>query len=252
LALPLASALAPPLAGARAPFLAATPVLPLVASAPLAPPVALCFLLAMTFSTRSPIAGGKSRPKPRLWLGFLLLAIVAILAGQSSVATAQTAQISAPPLAGSMAKFKPAPAGKAAPAILALDARDQPLDPGKYAGKLVVLNFWATWCVPCVKEMPSLDRMQAALAAKGVMVLPLSLDGPTKPRVQPFFDDKKLAHLPILFDQGNKTFGASGATVLPTTILLRDGKELGRIEGPAEWDDPDATALLQFYLDRKS
>jgi thiol-disulfide isomerase/thioredoxin len=150
-----------------------------------------------------------------------------------------------------MAKFKPAPDGKTAPAIVALDAKDQPFDAGTLAGKLVVLNFWATWCAPCVKEMPSLDRLQATLGGQGVVVVPLSLDGPTKAKVAPFFADNKLTHLPILFDHANKTFGAAGVSVLPTTIVLRDGKELGRIEGPAEWDDEDATRLLEFYLQAK-
>ena len=180
-------------------------------------------------------------------LGLLVLAIVAILAGQSSIESAQ-----AQPVSGSVAKFKPAPQDKSAPPIVALDAKDQPLDTKQYTGRLVVLNFWATWCGPCVKEMPSLDRSQAALGAQGLSVLPLSLEGPTKARVQPFFVAQKLTQLPILFDQGNKTFASYGVTVLPTTILLRDGKELGRIEGPAEWDDPDGTALLQFYLGKKS
>jgi len=192
----------------------------------------------MTLLTQCPKAATGIR------FGVLLLAIVAILAGQSSV---QTTWAQSPPLAGSVAKFKPAPAGKAGPAIVALDAKGHPLDAAQYAGKLVVLNFWATWCAPCVKEMPSLDRMQAALAGQ-VAVLPLSLDGPTKAKVEPFFEERKLAHLPILFDQANKTFGATGASALPTTILMRDGQELGRIEGPAEWDDADAIALLKFYL----
>jgi thiol-disulfide isomerase/thioredoxin len=180
-------------------------------------------------------------------LGLLVLAIVAILAGQSSIERAL-----AQPISGSVAKFKPAPRDKSAGPVVALDASDRPVDGKAYAGKLVVLNFWATWCAPCVKEMPSLDRAQAALGGKGLAVVPLSLDGPTKAKVQPFFETNKLAHLPVLFDQGNKTFSSFGVTVLPTTILLRDGKELGRIEGPAEWDDPDAMALLQFYLDQKS
>ncbi len=199
----------------------------------------------MTVWTRSP----KSAAKPSFRLGFLLLAIVAILAGQSSAQSgwAQPPQAS-PPLSGSLAKFQVAPAGKSAPAIVALDAKGQAFDAARLAGKLVVLNFWATWCAPCVKEMPSLDRLQATLGNEGVVVVPLSLDGPTKAKVEPFFADNKLTHLPVLFDQANKTFGGSMVRVLPTTILLRDGKELGRIEGPAEWDGEDASRLLKFYL----
>ncbi|MGE0155173.1 MAG: TlpA disulfide reductase family protein [Reyranellaceae bacterium] len=148
-----------------------------------------------------------------------------------------------------MAAFKPAEPARAPPESRFVDVAGKVLNLEAYKGKVVVLNFWATWCAPCVREMPSLDRLQVALREEGLVVLPLSLDGPTKPRVEPFYKAQKLENLPILFDEKNATFGRFGVGVLPTTIVIgRDGRELGRLEGPAEWDAPEALALLRHYL----
>jgi thiol-disulfide isomerase/thioredoxin len=178
----------------------------------------------------------------RALLGVALAAIVAISAPRSSAQTV-------PPIAGTVGTFKPATPAKAPPQTRFVDLKGEELDLGRYKGKVVLLNFWATWCAPCVREMPSLDRLQAALGGEGLAVLPLSLDGPTKPRVEPFYKAQNLANLPILFDEKNVTFGRFGVGVLPTTIVIgRDGKEVGRLEGPAEWDAPEALALLRHYL----
>jgi thiol-disulfide isomerase/thioredoxin len=175
-------------------------------------------------------------------VGVALAAIVAISAPQSSAQTA-------PPLSGNMAGFKAATPPKEPPPARFVDLKGEVLDLGRYSGKVVLVNFWATWCAPCVREMPSLDRLQAALGGEGLVVLPLSLDGPTKPRVEPFYQTQKLANLPILFDEKNVTFGRFGVSVLPTSILFdRSGKEVGRLEGPAEWDAPEALALMRHYL----
>ncbi len=175
-------------------------------------------------------------------VGVALAAIVAISAPRSSAQTV-------PPIGGTVAAYKPAIPAKQPPAIRFVDAGGEALDLDRYKGKVVVINFWATWCAPCVREMPSLDRLQAALGAEGLVVLPLSLDGPTRPRVEPFYEAQKLANLPILFDDKSTSFGRFGVGVLPTTIVIgRDGREVGRLEGPAEWDAPEAQALLRHYL----
>jgi thiol-disulfide isomerase/thioredoxin len=175
-------------------------------------------------------------------VGVALAAIVAISAPQSSAQTA-------PPLAGTMAGFNLSSPVKDVPPGRFVDVKGEPGDLARYRGKLVLVNFWATWCAPCVREMPSLDRLQAALGSEGLVVLPLSLDGPTKPRVEPFYQAQKLINLPILFDEKSATFGGFRVAVLPTSILIgRDGKEIGRLEGPAEWDAPEALALLRHFL----
>src|SRR5215467_12466506 len=121
---------------------------------------------------------------------------------------------------GTLAKFQLTKPPKALPDLAFNDAEDKSLKLADYKGKIVLLNFWATWCAPCVKEMPSLDRLQAELGKDKFVVLPLSLDGPSRPKVAPFYADKKLANLGIYFDKGKKVMSALDVSVLPTSILI--------------------------------
>jgi thiol-disulfide isomerase/thioredoxin len=150
---------------------------------------------------------------------------------------------------GGVARFALAKEPRKLPELSFTDADDKPLKLADYKGKAVLLNFWATWCAPCVKEMPSLDRLQAEMGKDRFVVIPLSLDGPSRPKVAPFYADKKLANLGIYFDKGKKVMGALDVSVLPTSILIDgDGRELGRLEGEADWDKPEAIALMKAAL----
>jgi thiol-disulfide isomerase/thioredoxin len=149
-------------------------------------------------------------------------------------------------LKGGVAKFVLAKEPKTLPDLAFTDADDKPLSLADYKGKLVLLNFWATWCAPCVKEMPSLDRLQAVIGKDKLVVLPLSLDSSSRAKVAPFYADKKLANLGIYFDKGKKVLGALDVSVLPTSVLIdAQGRELGRLEGEADWDQPEAVALIK-------
>ena len=78
------------------------------------------------------------------------------------------------------------------------------------------------------------------------VVLPLSLDGPSRPKVAPFYADRKLSHLGVYFDKGRKAMQALDISILPTSILVdTDGRELGRLEGEADWETPEALALVK-------
>ena len=137
---------------------------------------------------------------------------------------------------GAMERFKLAGKPKPLPDVEIQDFSDRPLRLSGFRGRALLLNFWATWCAPCVKEMPSLDRLQAALPKDKFLVLPLSIDGPTKPKVEPFYRDQKLKQ-------------ALDVTLLPTSILVDpNGRELGRIEGDADWDMPESIALMKAAI----
>ena len=153
-------------------------------------------------------------------------------------------------LKGGVAKFTLSKEPKPLPELAFTDAEDKPLTLAGYKGKTVLLNFWATWCAPCVKEMPSLDRLQAEMGKDKFVVLPLSLDSPSRPKVAPFYADRKLANLGIYFDKGKKVLGALDVSVLPTSILIdAQGRELGRLEGEADWDKPEALALMKAAVE---
>jgi thiol-disulfide isomerase/thioredoxin len=147
---------------------------------------------------------------------------------------------------GTVARFDRARAGKPLPALPFLDVEDKPMNFADFKDRILLVNFWATWCAPCVKEMPSLDRLQAIVGKNKLIVLPLSLDGPSRSKVVPFYQDKGLVNLGIFFDRGRKIMQAADVSILPTTILAdKQGRELGRLEGEADWDKPEAVALIE-------
>ena len=118
-----------------------------------------------------------------------------------------------------------------------------------FQGQVVLLNFWATWCAPCIREMPSLDRLQAKLKGEGLEVIAVSEDFAGLDLVGPFFERLKLENLAIYLDSTGALGKAFGIAGLPTTLLIdRQGRMVGGLEGPAEWDSDEAVALIRHYL----
>ena len=108
-----------------------------------------------------------------------------------------------------------------------------------YRGKPVVLNFWATWCSPCVAELPDLDR----LAASGVVVVAASTDHGGAGVVRPFLVKHGITHAHVVLDSGNDSVHAAGVVGFPTTLVIdARGRLRGRLEGPADWSG--AAALV--------
>jgi len=119
-----------------------------------------------------------------------------------------------------------------------------------FAGRIVVVNFWATWCPPCRHEMPSLDRLAEAMAAEDVEVVTISNDigGPEKPIA--FFAETGLDTLAVYHDPARQMAREAGILGLPVTLVLdREGREIGRLVGDAEWDSPSAQAILRRLAD---
>lgn len=118
-----------------------------------------------------------------------------------------------------------------------------------WRGRVALVNFWATWCVPCVTEMAALDRLQAALAGEGLSVLALSQDRGGLAVVAPFYAKLGLANLAAYLDPQGSVARDFAVSALPVTIVIdRQGREVGRLLGPADWDSPEAVALLRHFL----
>jgi thiol-disulfide isomerase/thioredoxin len=108
-----------------------------------------------------------------------------------------------------------------------------PVTLASFRGKPVVLNFWATWCAPCVAELPELDKLAAGGA---VTVLVVSTDRTGAARVKPFLVQHKITHAQVLLDPGSDAAHAAKVVGFPTTLILDGaGKLRGRLEGPAAW-----------------
>lgn len=130
-----------------------------------------------------------------------------------------------------------------------VDGQGRKVELADFAGRTVLLNLWATWCAPCVKEMPSLDRLQATLGGRDFQVVALSVDRGGRDTVEPFLRKLGIQNLEPYFDQPSASMSALGPRGLPTTLLVGpDGKELGRVEGDVEWDSPEVVAFLRKQI----
>lgn len=115
-----------------------------------------------------------------------------------------------------------------------------------YRGKVILVNTWATWCPPCVAEMPSLNSLQAQRGGDDFQVVTISLDN-KKEEITEFFEENGIDVLPPWHDGTYEINGKLQLQGLPTTVIYdRSGQEVARLLGEADWDSPEALALIDF------
>lgn len=115
-----------------------------------------------------------------------------------------------------------------------------------FRGKIILLNFWATWCPPCVRELPALDRVQAHLGGEHFQVVPVSTDLLGASALRQFYDRHKVRTLPIYQDPRGRLAQALGIEGLPTTMLIdKDGTVIGHHVGFKHWDAPEFLGMLE-------
>lgn len=118
----------------------------------------------------------------------------------------------------------------------------------EYAGRGVVVNFWATWCPPCVAELPALAKLAGMVHAEGIDVLALSVDRGGADKVRAYFQTNGITGLDILVDPQSAASHALGCRGVPTTIIVdRSGRERARMEGPADWASDDMVQAVRRY-----
>ena len=150
---------------------------------------------------------------------------------------------------GLLGKFQPTKGKVEMPETVFFDGDGKERRLTNLLGRGVILNFWASWCAPCVREMPQLDRLKQLVRDKNVEVLAVSQDRQGSAVVGRFLTVNKLYNLEPLVDRNGSLIRAVNARGLPTTIMFNpDGTELGRVTGVAEWDSPDAVAFIRKCL----
>jgi thiol-disulfide isomerase/thioredoxin len=159
----------------------------------------------------------------------------------------------APLAQGEVAALTMAAAPLRLPDLAFLDSNGQPKKLSDWRGRTVLVNLWATWCVPCRKEMPALDNLQAKLGGADFQVVAINIDtrDPAKPKA--FLKDANLNKLDYFTDTNAKVFqdlkSIGRALGMPTSVLVDgQGCEIGTIAGPAEWDSDDAIKLISAAM----
>ena len=147
-----------------------------------------------------------------------------------------------------LGEFVPSTQPRPAPAISLADTSGHSVELSELQGKLVIVNLWATWCGPCLREMPSLERLQSRFGER-IAVLAVSEDRGSNKSVEPFIAKLGLKSVKIYIDPKSEVGHAFGVRGLPTSFLIdREGKVLGSVEGAAEWDSPKILGVLEPLL----
>ena len=137
------------------------------------------------------------------------------------------------------------------------DADGKPKKLSDWRGRTVLVNLWATWCVPCRKEMPALDRLQTKLGGPNFEVVAVNIDTRDPEKPKSFLKDANLTRLDYFTDQKAKVFqdlkSIGRALGMPTSVLVDgQGCEIATIAGPAEWASDDAVKLIQAAIKPKA
>ncbi len=154
-----------------------------------------------------------------------------------------------PNLSGAMQVFQLAPSTRPRPNATWKNAAGKNLTLADFSGKVVLVNYWASWCPPCIRELPSIDRLQASLGGDNFTVIAINIDRGGKPVARRMAKRLKLKHLTLYLDRESKSARSLGVRSMPTTFIFdRKGREVGKLEGGAEWDEKEAIGLVKYFV----
>ncbi len=139
----------------------------------------------------------------------------------------------------------------ARPKAVWADGKGRQVGLDKFEGKVVLFNYYASWCAPCKRELPGIDRLQASMAGKDFTVVAVNIDHTGKIAAGRLKCQPRLNHLDTFVDPQGNSGKVLGLHAMPTTFIFdRQGREVGKLEGGAEWDSKEARALTKYFIDR--
>jgi thiol-disulfide isomerase/thioredoxin len=132
--------------------------------------------------------------------------------------------------------------------VAPVDGKGQPADMAPYRGKVLLVNLWATWCAPCIKELPSLGTLQQELGGDQFQVVTIAIDERDPTKIEPFLAGHGAATLPVLIDRDRTIEKVAQVIALPTSLLVdRDGKVKAMVTGDACWNSGTALAAVKAF-----
>ena len=185
-----------------------------------------------------------------LKLGPLIL-IVNLFFSISAIAESKYAEKTKDIIKGELRKFIFSEKTEVLPKPLILDANENMVEIG-YDDDILVINFWATWCAPCKKEMPSLNSLAQNMKYEDIQIITIASGRNSKEAIDGFFDDNNLVNLKKYRDPRGRIAVKYGVTALPTTVVINPtGLEIGRIIGDIDWDTADVRTFFKKLLKTK-
>ena len=185
-----------------------------------------------------------------LKLGPLIL-IVNLFFSISAIAESKYAEKTKDIIRGDLRKFIFSEKTEVLPKPLILDANENMVEIG-YDEDILIINFWATWCAPCKKEMPSLNSLAQNMKYENIQIITIASGRNSKEAIDGFFDDNNLVNLKKYRDPRGRIAVKYGVTALPTTVVINPtGLEIGRIIGDIDWDTADVRSFFKKLLETK-
>ncbi|MCS6121269.1 TlpA family protein disulfide reductase [Shewanella baltica] len=133
------------------------------------------------------------------------------------------------------------------------DVDGKAIDFSQFKGKIIMVNMWATWCPPCVRELPAIERLATKFKAEDFVLLPISIDAEGKQQVQPFLNSLGMPNFNSYYDQSQSLGDVFPLDTIPATFILdQQGQLIAFVRSYVDWDDAKAVSLIQDFIDKGS